>query len=161
MHAVDRDHAATGESAVSPEDGPALRDASRAARRIEADEAAATAARDRLRDERIAPIAADGYVRPHLAEGEDALACRPSAILKTPGEERALGYGGRLYLTTRRLIHVGQVTLHVRLSDITETTVVGERLLVTLRGREGLMFDVDRPRLLRTEISAAMRVLRG
>jgi hypothetical protein len=38
--------------------------------------------------------------------------------------------------------------------------VAGERLLVTLRDAEGVVFELDRPRLLRTEIAAAMRALR-
>jgi hypothetical protein len=80
-------------------------------------------------------------------------------MLKAPGDDRALGYGGTLYLTSRRLLHLGQVTVNVRLTDIVETSIAGERLLVTLADGEGLMLDVDR-RQLRAEIAAATRALR-
>jgi hypothetical protein len=57
-------------------------------------------------------------------------------------------------------VHIGQVTVNVQLADIAETSLAGERLLITLRGGDGLTLDVDKPRLLRTEIAAAMRGLR-
>jgi len=82
-------------------------------------------------------------------------------MLRAPGDDRALGYGGTLYLTSRRLVHIGQVTVNVQLRDIIETAVAGERLLVTLRDAEGLTLEVDRPRVLRTEIAAAMRAARA
>jgi hypothetical protein len=65
-----------------------------------------------------------------------------------------------LYLTSQRLVHLGQVTVTIRLDDIVETALAGERLLVTLRDAEGFSLDLDRPRLLRTEIAATMRGLR-
>ena len=86
---------------------------------------------------------------------------RSRAILKTPGDDRALGYGGSLYLTFRRLLHIGQVTVDVRLTDIVETALAGERLLIWLNDDEGLVVDLDRPRQLRTEIAAAIRALRS
>ena len=85
---------------------------------------------------------------------------RSRAILKAPGDDRALGYGGTLYLTSRRLVHIGQVTVNVQLADIVETSLAGERLLVTLSDGEGLMLDLDRPRQLRAEVAAAIRALR-
>jgi hypothetical protein len=57
-------------------------------------------------------------------------------------------------------VHIGQVTVNVQLADIAETSLAGERLLITLRGGDGLTLDVDKPRLLRIEIAAAMRALR-
>jgi hypothetical protein len=50
--------------------------------------------------------------------------------------------------------------VNVQLTDIVETSLAGERLLVTLSHAEGLALDVDRPRQLRTEIAAAIRALR-
>ena len=141
---------------VSTEEGPALRDASAMADRIAADEAEAAAARDRLRDEPLASVEADDVVRTHLESGELVHSLRRSAILGVPGD-RGLGYGGSLYLTSRRLLHIGQVTMTARLEDISETTVAGERLLVTLANDEGLSFTIDRPRLFRAEVAAATR----
>jgi len=160
MHPAGRDQE-PGATATGPTDeGPALRDATETASRIEADEAAALEVRDRLHAASLPGIAPDGVVGPHLADGELVHGLRTRAILKAPGEDRALGYGGTLYLTSRRLLHIGQVTVNVRLADIVETSLAGERLLVTLSNGEGLVLDVDRPRQLRTEIAAAIRALR-
>jgi hypothetical protein len=58
------------------------------------------------------------------------------------------------------LLHLGQVIVTLRLLDIVETSIAGERLLLTLRDGEGLALDVDRPRLLRAEMAAVARDLR-
>jgi hypothetical protein len=50
--------------------------------------------------------------------------------------------------------------VNVQLTDIVETSLAGERLLVTLSDGEGLVLDVDRPRQLRAEIAAAIRAVR-
>ena len=144
----------------STEEGPALRDAAATLSRVEADEAAAFEARERYRAGALPSLDLDATVRRHLAAGESVHSFRASANLKTPGDDRALGYGGTLYLTSTRLLHIGQVTVEVHLRDIVETSVAGERLLITLRDAQGLILDVDRPRLLRTEIAAAMRGVR-
>jgi hypothetical protein len=154
----ERDQETDGDTGVqSPsEEGPALRDASATADRIADDERQAAIARERLRDHALDAIEPDGVVTTHLESGEVVHSSRRSAILGAPGE-RGLGYGGSLYLTSRRLLHIGQVTMAVRLGDITETAVAGERLLVLLANAEGLSFDIDRPRLLRAELAAAVR----
>lgn len=144
----------------STEEGPALRDATAAAERAARDEADADAARERLRAAPMLVIPADERLAPHLAPGEGVHSERRSAILSVPGGDRALGYGGTLFLTSRRLIHQGQVTVSVQLADIVETSLAGERLLLALRDGEGMAFDIDRPRLFRAEIAAAMRALR-
>ena len=145
----------------STEEGPALRDAADAVSRIEADEAAALEARDRLRAAPLPLLAPDELISPQLSPGEVVHDLRASAILRAPGDDRALGYGGTLYLTSRRLVHIGQVTVNVQLRDIIETAVAGERLLITLRDAEGLTLEVDGPRLFRTELAAAMRAARS
>jgi hypothetical protein len=86
---------------------------------------------------------------------------RRHAILRSPGGDGALGYGGTLYLTSRRLIHLGQVVMSVKLIDIEESSLAGERLLLTLRNGEGLTLDVDGPRLLRAELAAIVQRVRG
>ena len=154
----ERDPGADGAARIEAptEVGPALRDASATADRIAADEADAAAARDRLRLQPLDTIEVEGVARTHLEPGELVHSLRTSAILGVPGD-RGLGYGGSLYLTSRRLLHIGQVTMSVRLDDVAETTVAGERLLVTLKNDEGLSFTIDRPRLFRAELAAAMR----
>jgi hypothetical protein len=139
------------------EEGPALRDAAAAAARAAADEADADEARVRFLEDPLPVIEPDEQIAPHLAPGEVVHGLRPRAILRAPGNDRALGYGGTLYLTSRRLVHLGQVMVNVQLTDIVETSLAAERLLLTLRDGEGLSLDLDRPRLFRVEIAAAMR----
>ena len=160
MHPAERDQVPGGATAGSTEEGPALRDATETASRIEADEAAALEVRERLHAAPLPAIAPDTTIRTHLADDELVHGLRARAILKAPGDDRALGYGGTLYLTSRRLVHIGQVTVNVRLADIVETSLAGERLLVSLSDGEGLVLDVERPRQLRAEIAAAIRTLR-
>ena len=145
---------------VSTEEGPALRDAATVAERAAADEAEAAEARDRFRIHPMPALEPDEAVRPHLAEGELVHALRSRAILRAPGGDAALGYGGTLYLTSRRLIHLGQVEMSVQVTDIVETSLAGELLLLTLRNGEGISLDVDRPRLLRAEMAEIGRGLR-
>ena len=161
MHPAERDQVPGGAATGSTEEGPALRDATETASRIEADEAAAVEVRDRLHAAPLPTITPDGVVGPHLSDGELVHGLRARAILKAPGDDRALGYGGTLYLTSRRLVHIGQVTVNVQLADIVETSLAGERLLVALSDDEGLVLDVERPRQLRAEIAAAIRALRS
>ena len=160
MHLAERDRDPSDEPVVSTEEGPALRDAVSAADRAADDEAAATAARERFRIGPIEALVPDDTIKYQLAEGELVYALRRHAILRAPGGDAALGYGGNLYLTSRRLVHLGQVVMSVQLTDIVETSLAGERLLLTLREGEGLSLDVDRPRLLRAEMAEAGRGLR-
>jgi hypothetical protein len=161
MQPAERDQDPTHSAVEVPEEGPALRDANAAAERATRDEAEAADARERFRQSPTLPtIEPDEAIAPHLGQGEGLHSTRQSAILSVPGGDRTLGYGGTLHLTSRRLIHLGQVVMTVQLTDIIETSLAGERLLLALRDGEGMAFDIDRPRLLRAEIAAAMRALR-
>jgi hypothetical protein len=157
----DRDPSASYPAEGSTEEGPALRDAAERAARAAADEEAAAAARDRFRIGPIPAMEADDVIRPLLELGEYVHALRSRAILRAPGGDGALGIGGTLYLTSRRLVHLGQVVMSLRLTDIEETSLAGERLLLTLRNGEGLSLDADGPRLLRAEMAAVGQELRG
>jgi hypothetical protein len=160
MQPAERDQDPTSTLVESTEEGPALRDAAAATERAARDEADATEARDRFRAAPIPSIEPDEAIAAQLGDGEHLHSVRRSAILSVPGGDRALGYGGTLYLTSRRLVHLGQVIVTVQLTDIVETSLAGERLLLALRNGEGMAFDIDRPRLLRAEIAAAMRANR-
>jgi hypothetical protein len=85
---------------------------------------------------------------------------RRSAILREPGAETTLGRGGSLYLTSGRIVHLGQVPMSVQLTDIVETSVAGERLLLSLRNGEGVSIDCARPRSFRAELADAIRRVR-
>lgn len=160
MQPDERDQDVTHAVITPTEEGPALRDAAAAAERATRDEAEAADARDRYRSAPMPTIEPDEAIAGQLGQGEGLHSVRRSAILSVPGGDRALGYGGTLYLTSRRLVHSGQVMVTVQLSDIVETSLAGERLLLALRDGEGMAFDLDRPRLFRAEIAAAMRALR-
>ena len=160
MQPAERDQDPTNTLVESTEEGPALRDALAAAERAARDEADAADARERYRSTPVPTIEPDDAIAGLLGRDEGLHSVRRSAILSVPGGDRTLGYGGTLYLTSRRLVHMGQVMVTVQLTDIMETTLAGERLLVALRNGEGMAFDLDQPRLLRAEIAAAMRALR-
>lgn len=161
MHMSERDRDASAQLVEeSTEEGPALNDAAAAVERAAADEAAANAARDEFLVSPVPILEPDERVLPHLLPGEKVHGLRRHAILRAPGDDRALGYGGSLYLTSRRLMHLGQVFMTVQLTDIVEASLAGERLLLTLRDGEGLTLDLDRPRLLRAEMAAVARGLR-
>jgi hypothetical protein len=153
--ARDRDGAAGADDAT--EEGPALQDALATAERVAADEAEADAIRERLQATGPIDIEPDGADRQHLLPGERVHALRRSAILKEPGADDGPGRGGRLYLTSGRVVHLGQVAMSIQLTDIVETSVAAERLLLSLRNGDGLSIDCARPRSLRAELADAVR----
>ena len=161
MHRAEADRAPSDEGVQTSTEEPALRDAAAAANRASDDEAAAAAAREGFSIGPMVAIEPDDAIAPHLAPGELVHALRPHAILRAPGGDTELGYGGTLYLTSRRLVHLGQVVVTVQLTDIVELSLAAERLLLTLREGEGLSLEVDRPRLLRAGIAEAARGLRA
>jgi len=65
-----------------------------------------------------------------------------------------------VFFTSRRPGRIGQVTVNVKLADIVETSLGGDRPLLMLRPGEGLALEIDRPRQLCTEIAAAIRAFR-
>ena len=161
MHLVERDRGDPTPAVEAPtEEGPALRDAIAATERAAADETEAGATRVRLATYGLPAIDADEAIGPHLVPDERVHSLRPRAILSVPGGDRALGYGGTLYLTSRRLVHLGQVVVNVQLTDIEETSLAGELLLLSLREGEGISLNLDRPRVLRAEIAEATRGMR-
>jgi len=138
----------------------ALRDAQRVTARVSADEAAADEERARLTTQplRVVSDTAPGEV--NLQPSEVIHAVREAAML----EDRSgtLPKGGRLYLTSQRLVHSGQSVREVPLTDITETGVALERvLLVDLADGSDLAIEIDQPRLLRVQLAAARAAIRG
>ena len=149
------DRAAPASSEPSEEAG--LRDAQAIAERIAADEQAAARARERYASEPMAPIEPDPAIVRLLEPGEQVFSIRHGALLNPPRSDERVslsGYGGTLYLTSARLIHVGQITVTIDLRDIEEVVLAGEQLLLTLAAGEAVNLTVERPRLLRVEISA-------
>ena len=140
---------------------PALADAQAVILRLERDETAADALRLALREGPMQPVPADDTVSPLLQPDEQVLATRVSAVLNPPAGGPGLpGYGGALYVTTQRLLHVGRMLVAIPLRQVREVSLAGERLLLTLDGGDGMSLETDQPRLLRVQISAAQRSLR-
>ncbi len=149
---------------LTTDDRAALRDAQTIATRITADEAAADAARHLYATNGL-PAIEPGRGYPKVAKaGEQLHAVRLNAILErgpNDGDEQALR-GGSLYLTSRRLLHVGVETIDVPLGEIDEMVVALERLvLIRLRDGSDLAVEVDQPRLLRVQIAAAIAAARA
>ena len=71
-------------------------------------------------------------------------------------ENGTLPMGGSLYLTSDRLVHIGEARHEVALEAIEETAVALERLLLLdLTDGSDLAIEVDQPRLLRVQLAAA------
>ena len=138
---------------------PALRDAAHILARAQADEAAADEARERYRMRAIPALEPDGRIAPLLGPDEQVLAVRRSVMLDRrqapPRSEASTELAGDLYVTSRRLVLVGRLTLSFHLDEIEEAMLSGERLLLVMPGGQGASLDVAQPRLLRVEIAAA------
>jgi hypothetical protein len=162
---ADRDVSVDETSDSTPDGGgrrdPAVSDAQAVLNRVERDEIAARAARERLRDGPMTPIEPDATISPLLHPGELVLSQRSAVLLNPPsGDPSIAGYGGALYLTTQRLIHSGRLLVSIGLDQVREVSLAGERLLLTLDGGEGMSLEAEQPRLLRVEISAAIAEVR-
>ena len=143
----------------APPDGTsgdaALRDAAAIAARVEADERTADAERERLAREPLPVLDAQAEILFQLAAGERLHAERRAALVER-GQD-AQPSGGTLYLTSRRLVHIGNEAVEeIRLDAITDMAVAMERLLlIELADGSDLAIEVDQPRLLRVQVSAA------
>jgi hypothetical protein len=147
-------------STVDPVEGAALRDANAIAARVAADEAAADAERQRLVREPLPTI-------PSLAEQvfqawpDEVIHAERRAALVERGQELPPS-GGTLYVTSRRLVHVGNEAIEeIELDRVSDMAVALERLLlVELTDGSDLAIEVDQPRLLRVQVAAARATLR-
>jgi hypothetical protein len=137
----------------------ALRDAQKVTVRVGADEAAADAERSRLASEPLPRLSDGDEPILRLLPGEVIHAIRPMAVLED-GRGQFLS-GGSLYMTSQRLVHIGEKSRAVDLADIAETGVALERLLlVDLADGSDLAIEVDQPRLLRVQLAAARAAAR-
>jgi hypothetical protein len=154
-HGSERPRDAT--EAVEP---AALRDAEAIAARVAADERAADAERDRLTAEPLPVIDAQADMLFQLEAGEHLHAERRAALIERGQEGQP--FGGKLYLTSHRLVHIGtEAVEEVRLDAIADMAVALERLLlIELADGSDLAIEVDGPRLLRVQVAAARAALR-
>jgi hypothetical protein len=141
--------------------GVALGDAYQIAERIADDEVAAEVARRHYRESGLPDMAPDQTVNPLLRPGEKLVAMRPQALLDVFDGVRVGPVGGRLYLTSQRLVHAGAwETRQIELSAIDEVGPSGERLLITLRNGVGWALQLDGPRVLRVAMAELLAAAR-
>jgi hypothetical protein len=160
---VDPVTAPTAVPGAEERSGPALRGAREVLARIAADEAEADTARASYARHGLPSIEPDGAIGPELGDEERVHVIRSSALLNrhepaaVAGDASVADAGGTLYLTSSRLVHIGQAAFSVLLESLDEISIVGERLLLTLSSGEGLSIDVAGPRLLRVQIGMARK----
>ncbi|MDA8204033.1 MAG: hypothetical protein M0Z49_14995 [Chloroflexi bacterium] len=137
----------------------ALADAGDIVERAAVDEAAADEARLRFRRDGPPTLPPDERIAQLLETGEHVVAVRHAALLDrrepSPGTRLTPGVAGGLYVTSRRLVLIGRLTLLVELEAIEDAVVSGERLLLVLHEGRGVALQVAQPRLLWVEIAAA------
>ncbi len=159
MEQLDRPAAAVGEADDAIEGQPAVRDADAILARAASDQAAASAARDRYRTQAMPVLEPDARIAPLLVRDEQVVALRRGAVFDRRQHGRGsgvpAGIAGALYLTARRLVLVGRVTLSVDLTVIEEVGLSGGRVVLVLRDGTSVLVEVAQPRLLRVEIAAA------
>jgi hypothetical protein len=127
------------------------------------DEQEARSAREHYRETGLPNVDADSHVAPHLGRDERVLGGRAHAGLARIDEttHQAIRDEGPLYVTNRRLLHLGSTVTSVDLEDIAELAMADDRLLVTISGARGLMLDVPEPRQFRVLLAAARSALRS
>lgn len=121
-----------------------------------ADEASAEKARRRLRERGIVAIEPDDCIGVLLAPSEKLVAVRRSVRLERRQGQReaAEGLAGDLYVTTRRLVHLGRLRVDYGLSDITDAVEAPGALRLIVGEERGIQISVPDPRVLRVEIAA-------
>jgi hypothetical protein len=124
---------------------------------VSADEAAADEARRRLRKQGIVALEPDARIGVMLAPGESVVAVRRDVSLERRKDVHDPGQAlhGDLYVTTTRLVCLGQVPVDIPLAEIREVFVAVGALRLVVREGRGLEIRIEDPYLLRVEISAA------
>ncbi len=127
------------------------------------DAASADEARRRLHEQGIVPIEPDDRIGVMLAPGELVLAVRRSTSLDRRHVRRAddPGLTGDLYVTSRRLVHLGRSAVVYPLDEIREADIAANQLLLVVGENRGVVIDVNDPCVLRVEIAAARAAARA
>jgi hypothetical protein len=127
------------------------------------DEEAARVAREQYREAGLPLIDADATISAYLGQGEHVIGWRERATLARVVEtgHAPVQEEGSLYITDRRLVHLGQEVMSIALEDVRELAMADDRILITLAGARGVMLDVPSPRQLRVLIAAARSQLRA
>lgn len=126
------------------------------------DEEAASQARALYRTG-IPVIASDPTLAPLLDIGEVLFEYTETVALGTIDGATAgvAKTQGRLYVTDRRILHLGPRTTSIRLTDMAELTVTNTSVLIRLADGGGVVLDLRRPHRLRVLLAAAKAAARG
>ena len=146
-------------------DNPAIRDAAEIVARAAADEAAADRARDDYLTRAMPALVPNDQIAQLLGPDEHVLAVRRSVVLDRrrppPRASASESLAGDLYVTSRRIVLLGRLTLAIDLDEIEDAVVSGERILLVMGEGRGAALDVARPRQLRVEIATARAFARS
>ncbi len=119
------------------------------------DDALATAARARYRQDGIVGIEPDTGMRSALEGDEQLLAVRQNASVERLSDG-ATPISGRLAITTERIFVLdGRSDTLATLDELDDVTLVSDRLLVMLTSGAGFRINAPQPKLLRVELAAA------
>ena len=133
--------------------------------RAAADEAAADRARNEYRTRAMRALVPDSRIAPLLGPDEQLLAVCRSVVLDRhrppPGTSELPSLAGDLYVTSRRLLLLGPLTLVIELTAIEDAVVSGERILLVMADGRGAALESSRPRQLRVEIATARAYARS
>ena len=127
-----------------------------------ADEASADDARRRLRAQGIVAVEPDARIGVMLTPGERVVAVRRAVCIERRKDVRdpELALRGDLYVTTTRLVCLGQVPVDVPLVEIREAVVAAGALRLVVGGGRGLEIRTCDPGALRVEIAAVREAAR-
>ncbi|HEX6129372.1 MAG TPA: hypothetical protein VF071_10155 [Candidatus Limnocylindria bacterium] len=144
---------------AGPADEPALSDGRAIAERA-ADEAAADAERRRLAREPL-PVLEQHPEQVFQVWPNEVIHVERRTALVERGQDIPPSVG-TLYLTSRRLVHVGSEAVEeIELERISNLAVAQDRvLLIEVADGSDLAIEVDRPRLLRVQVAAAHAAMR-
>jgi hypothetical protein len=107
-------------------------------------------------------IEPDDLVAPLLEPDEVVVAVRRSVWLERRQGQREAGEGlaGDLYVTSRRLIHLGRFRVDYGLGEIRDAVDAPGALRLIVGEDRGIQISVDDPRVLRVEIAALRETAR-
>ena len=126
------------------------------------DEASADDARRRLREHGIVAMEPDERIGVMLAPGELVVAMRRAIAFERRKDvfDPDQAPRGDLYVTTARLVCLGQVPVDLPLLEIREAVVATGALRLVVGDGRGLEIRTGDPQLLRVEISAVREAAR-
>ncbi len=127
------------------------------------DEASADVARRRLRDQGIVPVEPDERIGVMLAPGEGVVTVRRGVTFERRKGVRdpAEALIGDLYVTTARLVCLGQVGVEVPLDEVRDAVVSSGALRLVIGDGRGLEIRTGDPYVLRVEIAAVRLAARA